>query len=393
MNKLINTLKTKLDISDDAFSVTNDNFYKRLESGDPLSLIIGEAYMAGEWTGDLPDFFRKVMVVDNYGDLLRNSLRESPIKSSKLIVSAIWNEFKTQVTDTVRNNQSRTLLTRTCEHYAIPEIMYKYMLDEHLQYTSGYWKSDTTTLDEAQHNKLNCLIEKLNIPLDKECSVLDIGCGFGCLANLIAKRYPLCNVVGCSISREHINFSNETYGSKNSRLEYHLCDYRDIDSLGKKFDRIVSVEMTEHVGIRNLSSFYDICASVLTDDGLMVIQVMNSLNQSKYINGCDKYTTDPFIDKYIFPASYLATVPQFSSHMNGKFIVREVKGFTGSYEKTLRCWHDNLLTNWTTIQASDTSFFTQSVFNMMEFYLQSCAVLFELDKLQVNYFVLEKSVI
>ena len=263
--------------------------------------------------------------------------------------------------------------------------------DENRQYTCGYWKSDTVTLEEAQHNKINRLIDKLNIPRDEECSVLDIGCGFGNLANLIAERYPLCNVVGCSVSREQINIANETYASKNNRLKYHFCDYRELNLLGKKFDRIVSVEMMEHVGIRNLSSFYDMCASVLTDDGLMVIQVMNSLNQSKYMNGCDNYTTDPWIDKYIFPGSYIATVPQFISHMNGKFIAREMKGLNGSYEKTLRCWNDNIRTNWTSIETSDTSFFTQSVFNMMEFYLQSCAMLFELDKLQVNHYVLEKA--
>lgn len=123
------------------------------------------------------------------------------------------------------------------------------MLGKHMQYSCGYWK-DAKTLDEAQFAKMDLIAQKLN--LKPGMKVLDIGCGFGTLANHLARHYGV-SVVGCSISKEQTRYGEQI--SKGFPVEFRLQDYRELD---EEFDRIVSVGMFEHVGMRNYGTFFEV---------------------------------------------------------------------------------------------------------------------------------------
>lgn len=391
MELIVKALFKKLNISKNECEIVSNHFYKRLEVGGNLSLMIGEAYMVGEWRSkDLASFFRKVKKNDNLINLFFSTIVSHPISTIKLLANTVVNELLTQITDSIQNNQSIHLSKKVGEqHYDIPDILYKYMLDSQRQYTCGYWKPGTKTLEEAQQNKIKLLIDKLQIPHNVEMNILDIGCGWGGLAKAISKRYPKCKVVGISISKEQIKVANNKYGSK--KLKYIFCDYRDLPNKQVKYDRIISVEMFEHVGVKNYDSFFKCCENILTDDGIFVLQTSTHSTQIRYLNGLKKYTCDKWIDKYIFPGGYIPTTESIlTSIERDGLMYHHIQNLSISYVKTLKEWYRNFKLNWNLIRKSNPSFFTQEFYNMWEFYLLCSMVSFEVKSLYLTQFVLTK---
>lgn len=355
-----------------------------------MSLIFGEAYMAGEWRSkELASFFRKVKI-DNYNKHIFSTIWSHPISSIKLLSNIVVNDILTQIKDTLQNNQSIQLSKRVGEqHYDIPDILYEYMLDSQRQYTCGYWKPDTKTLEEAQQNKIKLLIDKLQIQDDVEMNILDIGCGWGGLTNAISKRYPKCKVVGITISKEQIKVANEKYGSK--KLKYIFCDYRDLPNKQTKYDRIISVGMFEQVGVKNFDTFFKCCNDILTDDGIFVLHTITNPIQPKYLTGTEAITTDKWIDKYIFPGGYIPTTESILTSIDREGLMyHHIQNLSISYAKTLNEWYNNFKSNWNKIHKSNQLFFTQEFYNMWEYYLLSCMVLFEKKQLYLTQFVLTK---
>ena len=330
MEDVVAHIMKHIDMSKDEFEVINPNFYKRLLSGDSLSLIVGESYMEGEWVSkDLVSFLRKVNILDNYNELFFTAIKGVPIKTLLytiiLIIIICFNDIKTQIMDYLYNGQSIKLSKRVAEqHYDIPDILYNHMLDTQKQYTCAYWKPGTTTLEEAQQNKVDLLINKLQIPDDTEMTILDIGCGWGGLTNAISKRYPKCNVVGITISKEQIKYANDTYGS--DKLKYIFCDYRDLPKQSTKYDRIISVGMFEHVGVKNYDEFFRICEKILTDNGVFVLHTITRAELVKYITGYENTTADKWIDRYIFPGGFIPTTETvLSSAVHGKLMYHHIQ--------------------------------------------------------------------
>ena len=130
MEDVVAHVMKHIGISKDEFTVINPNFYKRLLSGDSLSLIVGESYMGGEWVSkDLVSFLRKVNVLDNYNELFFTAIKGVPIKTLLytilLIIIICFNDIKTQIMDYIYNGQSIKLSKRVAEqHYDIPDILY-----------------------------------------------------------------------------------------------------------------------------------------------------------------------------------------------------------------------------------------------------------------------------
>jgi cyclopropane-fatty-acyl-phospholipid synthase len=395
MEDVFEHIMKTLGITKDEFNIVNKNFYKRLVSGDALTLIIGESYMEGEWvSNDLASFLRKVSIVNNYNDVFFTAIKGVPIKTFLytivLIIIVCFNDIKTQIMDYLYNGQSIKLSKRVAEqHYDIPDILYNHMLDKQKQYTCAYWKPGTTTLDEAQQNKIDLLIGKLQIPDDTEMSILDIGCGWGGLTNAISKRYPKCNVVGITISKEQIKYANDTYGS--DTLKYVFCDYRDLPKQNIKYDRIVSVGMFEHVGLKNYDEFFRICNEVIADEGIFVLHTITRSEKIKYITGCENISIDKWTDKYIFPGAFIPTVETvLSSAIKEKLMYHHIQNLSISYAKTLQQWYNNFVANWDTIKKSNPSFFTEKFYKLWEFYLLSSMVSFELKNLQLSQYVFTK---
>ena len=242
------------------------------------------------------------------------------------------------------------------------EQLYDIFLDnKHRQYSCAYWKDDTKTLEEAQQNKINHIIKKLEI--NEGQKILEVGCGWGGMAFEIAKQKN-CEVLGISLSENQINYCKKK--AKELKLDhvvkFQLVDYREIKG---KFDRIYSVGMFEHVGKKFYKTFFKSMNILLKDDGIFLLHTIGSVEAPRPPN--------KFINKHIFPGG---VVPSFSEIINPiqktGLIVADTETLIRHYDKTLESW----LEKFTKDKSKVIDMFDEKFFRMWEFYLASCAAAF-----------------
>jgi len=208
------------------------------------------------------------------------------------------------------------------------------MLGPTMLYTCAIWNTPDETLDKAQENKLNILIDKLNMK-DGD-SVIDIGCGWGTLCNTIKKRYPKSRVVGIAYAKEQINVCRQKYPD----CEFIYGDYRELPAhfAPGTFDRIVSVGMMEHIGEKYLPVFMDIVYSLLKTGGRTVLHTM-----TKY----DTVNGRSFSHKHIMPNVELPRTNEIIKVANTFHNLRtiHVENFGPMYAKTAHFWRENIFKN------------------------------------------------
>ena len=324
--------------------VRNEKLWDRVVSQQGLGL--GEAYMDGWWDCEAID------------QMLTRLLEINVTKELKPSVSLIAHGIKS----TMLNRQTKNKAASNAKHhYNIGNDLYTRMLDEEMAYSCGYWKS-AKTLDQAQIAKFDLICRKLE--LKPGMRLLDIGCGWGGLLRYAAKNY---GIIGTGISPADNQI--ELARAKNGKLkiEYLQMDYRDLSG---KFDRIVSVGMMEHVGPKNLETFFNKCISLLAPDGMMLHHTIAS-NETKQV-------TDPFFDRYIFPGGVLPSLAQISKAVEKKVIIEDVHNFGPDYDKTLMQWHANINKKWKEIPQYD-----QRFRRMWNYYLLSSAAGFRARHIQL----------
>lgn len=333
-------------------NVHNHDLYARVLAQGSLGL--GESYMDGWWDCNaLDQFFFKIM-------------RSDVAKNVPMTLNTIFAVLQSKL----MNMQSKARAFQVGEqHYDLGDDLFSLMLDKRMIYSCAYWKN-AKNLDEAQEHKLDLICKKLY--LRPGLKVLDIGCGWGGLAEFMAKNYGV-QVVGVTISKEQAKCAQDR--CKGCDVEIRLQDYRDIN---ETFDRIVSVGMFEHVGYKNYQTFIDICHKLIRDDGLMLLHTIGS-NQS--------YTTgDEWINKYIFTNGMLPSICQIAKTLEGKFVMEDWHNFGADYDRTLMAWHGNFIENWPKIQAK----YGDRFYRMWNYYLLCCAGLFRARSIQLWQIVISK---
>jgi cyclopropane-fatty-acyl-phospholipid synthase len=332
--------------------VYNDMFYRRVLNQGSLGL--GESYMDGWWGCEkLDELFSRVLRVH----------LETEVKQNRRILLDILRAK-------VLNLQSRGRAFHIGEkHYDIGNELFKCMLDKRMVYSCGYWK-DAQTLDEAQENKLDLICRKLG--LQPGMKLLDIGCGWGSFTKYAAEKYGV-EVVGITVSREQVELADAVCSSL--PVEIRLQDYRDVD---ETFDHIVSVGMIEHVGYKNYREYMNVVHRCLKDDGLFLLHTIGG-NRSVT-------STDPWINKYIFPNGMLPSIKQIGAAIEGLFVMEDWHNFSADYDKTLMAWYRNFNENWQQIAAH----YDERFYKMWEYYLLSCAGSFRARSNQLWQIVLSK---
>ncbi len=248
------------------------------------------------------------------------------------------------------------------KHYDLGNDLFLAMLDKSMTYTCGYWEN-AKTLDEAQVAKLDLICKKLDLKPGQK--VLDIGCGWGNFAKFAAKNYGV-EVVGVTVSKEQARFAKND--CMNLPVDIRLVDYRQVN---EKFDHIVSIEMIEAVGRKNLKSYYKVVNNCLKDDGKFLLQAISTETLSKH----SEKKVDQFlmwILKYIFPDGYLPKMSELTYAGAKYFKIDHMQSFGPDYDKTLMSWSANFNEAWPDLEnAYDEKF--KRVWN---FYLSTCAALF-----------------
>jgi cyclopropane-fatty-acyl-phospholipid synthase len=220
------------------------------------------------------------------------------------------------------------------QHYDIGDDLYERMLDARMIYSCAYWRA-ASDLEAAQEAKLDLVCRKLG--LDSGMRVLDIGCGWGGAAQFAAQRYGV-NVTGITISRHQAEAARER--CRGLPVNILLEDYR---SLTGQYDRIYSLGMFEHVGVRNYDTYFERVRQLLASDGLCLLHTIGS-NVSVTAN-------DPWIERYIFPNSMLPSMAQITQAAERWWVIEDWHNFGVDYGRTLLCWYERFERRWPEIAA------------------------------------------
>lgn len=346
--------EAKIEINGDNpwdIQVSNPNFYERVLAKGSIGL--GESYMDSWWDAvSLDEFFNKVL----------SAKLSKKIVSSKIILNILKAVFLNM------QNKKRSKKVAK-EHYDVGNSLYEKMLGERMQYTCAYWNG-VDTLDQAQENKLEMICKKLN--LKSSDSVLELGCGWGGFAKYAAQKYG-CNVTGYNISEEQVKYAKEK--CKDLPVKIIKDDYRNATGL---FDKVVSVGLCEHVGYKNYRNLMEVAHNHLKDDGIFLLHTIG--------RNTSRRTTDPWINKYIFPGGMIPSMKQLSRAFEGLFVVEDLHNFGPDYDKTLMAWFKNFDENWDEFKSE----YGERFYRMWKYYLLSCAGYFRSREGQLWQFVLSK---
>ena len=247
-------------------------------------------------------------------------------------------------------------------HYDISEKLYDLFLDENRQYSCAYFKNENDTLENAQSNKINHIIKKLNILPNQK--ILDIGSGWGTLAIEIANKTK-ASVTGITLSENQLEYSQKKAKELNleNQVQFKLMDYRQ---LNEKFDRIVSVGMFEHVGRKFYQTYFNKIFKLLNEDGISLIHTIGSVNPPR--------DPQPWITKYIFPGGYTPSLSEISRPIeNSGLVISDMEVLRMHYSHTLRHWKERFLSKKDIVL----EMFDEKFLRMWEFYLASCEMAFK----------------
>ena len=314
-------------------------------------LYFGEAYTDGSLiiqNGSLTDFL----------DLSFKNIGRGDIN--------IYNKTLKKIKGTYRylTNFNKILKSKknVTHHYDISEKLYDLFLDENRQYSCAYFKNENDTLENAQSNKINHIIKKLNILPNQK--ILDIGSGWGTLAIEIANKTK-ASVTGITLSENQLEYSQKKAKELNleNQVQFKLMDYRQ---LNEKFDRIVSVGMFEHVGRKFYQTFFNKIFKLLNEDGISLIHTIGSVNPPR--------DPQPWITKYIFPGGYTPSLSEISRPIeNSGLVISDMEVLRMHYSHTLRHWRERFLSKKDIVL----EMFDEKFLRMWEFYLASCEMAFK----------------
>ena len=284
------------------------------------NLHIGEAYMNEELVvekGTIEEFLN--LITNCYDDFISNN------KFYKFYeyLSSFFMPLQ-QINQLVNSKNN------VAHHYDINEDLYKLFLDKDMQYSCAYFHNPNISLEQAQKDKKEHIIRKLQI--DKNMSVLDIGCGWGGMAIEIAKSTG-AKVKGITLSENQFKTASERAQKEglSDNVTFALQDYRNETD---KYDRIVSVGMFEHVGKPFFNSYFKKIYDLLEDDGIAVVHTIGNIRTPKI--------TAAFIRKYIFPGGYIPSLSEIMPAIEKSgLIISDIEVLRIHYAKTLSHWYKN----------------------------------------------------
>ncbi len=325
--------------------VHDSAFYERVLTAGSLGL--GESYMDQQWDAPALD--------ETFTRLLRSGSenRLDAVGGLGLQVRVVLFGLRARL----MNLQSRQRAFQVGEqHYDVGNDLYEAMLDPTMSYSCGYW-AEADDLESAQRAKLDLICRKLELQPGER--VLDIGCGWGGLAEYAARHYGV-QVVGLTVSREQAQLARER--CVGLPVCIWLQDYRALDG---RFDKIVSVGMFEHVGRKNDAVFFDAAARLLKEDGLFLLHTIGTSDASP--------VNDPWIDRYIFPNGELPNIQRLTKALQPRFVLEDWHAFGPDYDRTLMAWWANVERAWRTLAETG---YDARFRRMWKYYLHCCAGFF-----------------
>ncbi len=227
----------------------------------------------------------------------------------------------------VRHNSQASI----AHHYDVSNAFYRLWLDPEMVYSCAYFSESKQSLAQAQRDKLDYLCRKLR--LEPGQTLLDVGCGWGALALWAACHYGV-KVHGITLSQEQQRLAQQRarLAGLEDQVRIELLNYRDLPQ-GAQYDRVVSVGMFEHVGVKNFPTYFGTIKRVLKPDGLFLNHGITSES------GWKRTPLTRFMNRYIFPDGELTRISDVTDAMErAGFEPLDVESLRRHYVLTLRHW-------------------------------------------------------
>jgi cyclopropane-fatty-acyl-phospholipid synthase len=224
-------------------------------------------------------------------------------------------------------------------HYDVSNTFYEWVLGPTMAYTCACYPTAGATLEEAQTNKFELVARKLGLRAGMR--LLDVGCGWGGMVRHAAREYGV-KAIGVTLSAQQAAWAQAAIeGEGLSHLaEVRHMDYRDIAETG--FDAVSSIGLTEHIGQKNLPSYFAFLFGKLKTGGRMLNHAITRPDNTE-----PSHRKNGFINRYVFPDGELEGPGFLVSLMHDTgFEVRHEENLREHYAKTLAAWSANLEAHW-----------------------------------------------
>ena len=333
---------------------------------DP-GLKFGEMYVDGRVVIDEGNIFDVISMMK------ANGLERAATVSNT--VTALLHVAEQQVKSRLPVNRNKH---NVAHHYDLSAKLFDLFLDEDWQYSCAYFEPPGIGLDEAQLAKKRHIAAKLL--LEPNQRILEIGSGWGGMGMYLTEATDGADFTGITLSEEQLKVSRLRAEKRGlaDRVRFELQDYRTMT--GRKFDRIVSVGMFEHVGIGNYGNFFRKVSDLLDDNGVMVL---HSIARPK-----PSFGTNAFIEKYIFPGGYIPSVGEVVPPLEkAGLLVKDIEILPMHYAYTLRHWRERFVAR----KAEAVALYDEQFFRMWEFYLAGSEMGFRWDELFILQIQLAKN--
>jgi len=336
--------------------LNEESFYDSILTKGELGL--GESYVRKDWISITPDL---TLFLDNI--YLNNHNKNIPKTSILKILSKSMSYDK----DNIKH------------HYDVGNDFYMLFLTDKLSaYSCGFWFNDDDTLEDAQFNKIDTIIYKMNT--NKNNKILDIGCGWGKIANYVSHKTN-CTVYGITISDEQEKYAKENYD--NNKVIIRNMDYRNLLQTNEKYNYIYSIGMFEHVRYENYDTFFKVIKHCLNENGVFVLHtIINTDKDTKKIS--EEGST--FITKHIFPGGQIPKTDWILEKVyDNNMSCVHYEGFGGQhYARTLKEWKKNMLENKNYIINN----YSEELLLKYEYYFSSSEAGFDTGILGIGHFVI-----
>ncbi|MCG3189013.1 MAG: hypothetical protein LKCHEGNO_01256 [Burkholderiaceae bacterium] len=250
-------------------------------------------------------------------------------------------------------------------HYGLPAEFYQLWLDDPLMmYTCGYWPEGTTTLEQAQRNKIDHVCRKIRLSAGER--FVDIGCGFG---GFMFRALQTVGALGTGVNTatEQVDWLRETIARRglSDRLQVREADFREVD---QSYDKVVSIGSLEHAGRDQLADVVKAHADFLKPGGLGLLH---------FIGHVGRFDTELFIRKHVFPGGWIPSLAEVIVEMERCGLeVIDVENLRRHYALTLDEWALRFERHWPEIQAIDSARFDERLHRIWRSYLVGCAEMF-----------------
>ena len=335
-----------------------------LRSGD---IGFAESYIAGDWT--TPDL-----------TVLLTLFIANRDEVEAIVYGSWWGSALYRLKHLFNRNSRQGSKKNIHAHYDLGNEFYRLWLDPTMNYSSAWFEGDLSRpMPDAQHAKVRRALREVGVkPGDR---VLEIGCGWGALAECAAREFD-AKVTGVTLSSEQLEWAKRRLADAGLQGDLRFQDYRDIAD--GPFDAIASIEMFEAVGREYWPSFFATVRSQLKPGGKACIQSITIADRyfERYVKSTD------FIQQYIFPGGLLPSPSAFreAAAQAGLRVVNELD-FGLDYAETLRRWRESFLGQEQRVRRLG---FDARFMHIWEFYLAYCEAAFATGNTSVMQFTLQR---